>query len=350
MDASLVDVFCQSLFASNHATTTITTYRHIMYRFAVYLEASGKTLLTATESNAEQWLMLHKTESNLSNLTIRSYLVTLKQFYKWAERKGLVEKSPVQHMKFGARPRIPRIPDLQLAMDLLYAPAEPTFVAVRDRSIGLMLSGSGCRISEACSIRLTDLDLERGEFRVEGKGDKERICYLSGAPLDAVAEYVYVYRKKLDPATDHVWVTQDGRPMNARNFQESLRSRATKAGFSKVHYPSGYTRGTLTAHKLRHLFATTLYLNGADLLTIKDLLGHESVSTTQIYTHIVGDQRRKAHMLFPGNLTPSPTIPEREVGDGVGAARTTTGDRSQSIPRVLTRGIPENVLPFRPFA
>jgi site-specific recombinase XerD len=348
MQPTIVDAFCHSLFAANVAETTIKTYRNTIVRLDLFLATRGTKLMDAAESDIEQWLVYLKSVLRLESLTVRSYLVAAKQLYKWAERKRLIERSPAQFLRFGARIKQPRIPEIQIVMDLLYAPPSPLPTGIRDRALSLMIISSGCRISEACGMRMEDLDIPFGKFRVTGKGDKDRICLLDGEPLEAVAEYIETSRQRFRPTTDHVWITQYGGPMAPKDFRRTLETRLSLAGLPKHTYPSGKTRNAITPHKLRHLFATTLYRRGADLLAIRDLLGHESIATTQIYTHACGDDLRRTHSLFPSNWTRPPADPSIEVASGrVLLPSTSTGGKHKTANPFTTEGLPKNLIPFR---
>lgn len=341
-----VDAFCQSLYAANRSKMTIVTYEKTLKRLDSYMESRGVPILDTKESDIERWMTLLKKERLVSDMSIRSYLVAVKQFFLWAERKELVPKSPAKYLKFSAKPRIPRIPDLQLVMDLICAPPHPIPTGYRDRALSMMILGSGCRISEACGLLLPDLDLPDGQFHVLGKGRKERVCYLAGSPLDAVTDYVYSHRPRLSPKTDHVWVTQNGDPLLPKDVRRAMETRFASADLPKHHFPSGATRSAITPHKLRHIFATTLLRNGADLLAIRDLLGHSSIATTQIYAHIDGDHKRRAHALFPKLWTPPPTNPQEGVSEGANAADATLVGPLKSTADWEISKLPENILRF----
>lgn len=347
MPFPFADQFSRTLMAKNRSAITIHSYLGILSRMAKFLESRGVAVEAAQESHIEQWLVSLKTESNLTNLTIRSYLVACRVFYLWCERQGVVSRSPAKYLKFGAHLPIPRIPDLQTTMDLICAPPAVPVTGHRDRAMAMLILGSGCRIMEVCGMRLQDMDLRSGRFRVLGKGAKERFCFLSGDPLEAMTEYITIYRPQLNPKTDHLWVTQYGSPLKTQDFRRTLETRLAAAGFEKTTYPSGATRNAITPHKLRHLFASTLRDRGADLMDIRDLLGHASIESTQIYIHRSTQHLQEAHGLFPKRWTPPPTSPQGGAIDGGAGVRgaATTGLAKHGYPQPI-QGLPKNAIPF----
>jgi site-specific recombinase XerD len=151
-----------------------------------------------------------------------------------------------------------------------------------------MLFSTGLRVSELCSLN-SDLDLTRDELSVRGKGEKVRVVFLSPASKEVVREYL----KIRDDMEEALFV--DGRHklmhrITPRDVQRHLKSYVTRAGITSV----------VTPHTLRHAFATDLLSNGADIRSVQQLLGHASINTTQIYTHITDSHLREIHRKYHG--------------------------------------------------
>jgi len=156
---------------------------------------------------------------------------------------------------------------------------------LRDRALLELLYGCGLRASEACGLRIADVDADGGTVRVTGKGGKERIVPLGGAAADALGRYLRTGRPRLGrPATDRVFVSVRGRPLGPTDVRRALRRELDAAGLAQR-----------PPHALRHTFATHLLEHGADLRSIQELLGHASVGTTQVYTHVSVRHLRAAH-------------------------------------------------------
>jgi len=159
---------------------------------------------------------------------------------------------------------------------------------LRDRAILELLFSTGLRVSELCALN-ADIDLSRDELSVRGKGEKVRVVFLSNTAKDAVRAYLKA-RKDMDEA-----LFLDGRSnkmhrISPRDVQRHLKSYVARAGITSV----------VTPHTIRHVFATDLLSNGADLRSVQALLGHANISTTQIYTHITDTHLRDIHKTFHG--------------------------------------------------
>ena len=156
---------------------------------------------------------------------------------------------------------------------------------LRDRALLELLYGCGLRASEACGLRTADVNADEGFVRVTGKGGKERIVPLGGAAADALGRYLREGRPRLGPAAgDRVFVSVRGRPLGPTDVRRALRRELAAAGLAQR-----------SPHALRHTFATHLLEHGADLRSIQELLGHASVGTTQVYTHVSVRHLRAAH-------------------------------------------------------
>ncbi|MDP3143257.1 MAG: tyrosine-type recombinase/integrase [Candidatus Omnitrophota bacterium] len=176
---------------------------------------------------------------------------------------------------------------------LLNAPDEFSFKALRDRAILELLFSTGLRVSELCALNRDSINLKSGEFAVRGKGDKVRLVFLSETAKTALKNYLEK-RRDVDEA---LFVRNIKNPAKLDNLRLTSRSverlvqyYAAKAGLSKK----------VTPHTLRHSFATDLLMNGADIRSVQELLGHSSITTTQIYTHITNKQLREVHQTFHG--------------------------------------------------
>jgi site-specific recombinase XerD len=162
--------------------------------------------------------------------------------------------------------------------------AEPR--ALRDRALLELLYGCGLRASEACGVRIRDLDIAHRRLRVTGKGDKQRMVPLGGAAAQALTTYLQSARPALAGARgdDHLFLSVRGRPLQPSDVRRALQAALRREGL-----PSR------SPHALRHSFATHLLEGGADLLSIQEMLGHASVATTQVYTHVSVRHLKSAH-------------------------------------------------------
>ena len=169
-------------------------------------------------------------------------------------------------------------------------------VSLRDRAILELLFSTGLRVSELANLKIEQVNLKREEFTVRGKGGKLRIVYISSTAKDALQAYL---AKRRD-ASPYLFVCHDraqkGRAQHAgltpRSIQRLVEHYAVQAGITKH----------ITPHTLRHTFATDLLMGGADIRSVQSMLGHASITTTQIYTHITNQQMKEVHRKFHGKL------------------------------------------------
>lgn len=220
-------------------------------------------------------------------------LATLKSFYAHAARGGLIAVDPAEAL---AAPRtgrrLPRVLTVEQARRLVEAPEGDTPAALRDRAMFELMYGVGLRVSELLELPLERLDLEARLLRVVGKGTKERLLPLGGAAGRALSAWLADGRPRLrSPRTrahSRVFVNARGGPLGRMGFWKILRGHAQRVGLPADLHP----------HTLRHSFATHLLEGGADLRVVQELLGHASITTTQIYTEVDRDFLHEVHRSF----------------------------------------------------
>ena len=214
----------------------------------------------------------------LKKKTQNYYLIALRAFLKYLAKRGLKALSPevIELARVGER-SIDLITPQELTR-LLDTPDRETLVGLRDKAILETLFSTGLRVSELCSLP-RDLDLKADEFSIRGKGEKIRVVFLSNEAKEAINTYL---DKRKDIDNDLMF------PMTARSVQRLIKRYAIKAGIGKK----------VTPHLVRHMFATDLLGNGADLRSVQMLLGHSNISTTQIYTHVTDKQLKETHKKF----------------------------------------------------
>jgi site-specific recombinase XerD len=209
--------------------------------------------------------------------------------YAWLFARGVTERDPAAVVPGPRRPRMlpPTFKGSELE-ELLDGSFPPGPAGLRDRALLELLYGSGLRASEACSARLRDLDLARGQLRVTGKGNKQRVVPIGGACAEALENWLRDGRPGMagDSGSDRLFVSVRGNALAASDIRRTLSRTLRRAGLP-----------ARSPHALRHSFATHLLENGADLRSIQELLGHASVATTQVYTHVSVRHLKSAHSL-----------------------------------------------------
>ena len=219
------------------------------------------------------------------------YLIALRAFLKFLRKRGIESLSP-------ERIELAKVPERSLDListaeleRLLAAPDVTTATGLRDRAILELFFSTGLRLSELCALSIDDVDLNRDEFSVRGKGDKVRVVFLTDAAKQAIKLYL-ASRKDMDDAL----FVQTG-PRAQRGAELRLSPRAIQRLMKQAAITAGITR-KVTPHVLRHSFATDLLRNGADLRSVQALLGHAHIATTQIYTHVTDAHLREVHKKF----------------------------------------------------
>ncbi|TVQ61918.1 MAG: tyrosine recombinase XerC [Phycisphaerales bacterium] len=227
-----------------------------------------------------------------SPATMARKIATLRSFYKWAEKRGLVGANPMTLIRTPRQSkRLPKAITIEQIELLLSAPDDKDVLGARDRAILETLYSTGIRISELVGLNIDDLD-ETGEaLRVRGKGKKERLVPLGSHALVAIRKYAAMlrsderFREAAAGADKPLFVNKHAGRLSSRSVRRKLDKYLKEVGLD----PS------ISPHTLRHSFATHLLDNGADLRSVQELLGHQSLSTTQIYTHLTSQRLRDAY-------------------------------------------------------
>ncbi|MES2202497.1 MAG: tyrosine recombinase XerC [candidate division FCPU426 bacterium] len=288
----------------NFSLRTKISYRSDLLQLLEYLSKTGRDC-SPDDFNTETaraflvWCREVKGHSEASRARRAS---AIRHFYGYLLDNGHIKTNPISNLKSGKIPkRLPRPLAETEMIRLLNAPDAGTFSGIRDRAAMEFLYGSGLRISELCSMTFGSLDLQNSNgasLRVLGKGNKGRLVPLSQASLRALAEYL---RRREQKSKDKgpravIFLGDRGKPLLPRALQQNLKKYLMTAGLDP----------NLTPHKLRHSFATHLLDHGADIRVIQELLGHESLATTQIYTKVSGSRAaeayRKAHPRDQGGM------------------------------------------------
>jgi len=273
------------------SSNTVSAYRRDLVKFDEFAGKRKLSLEAVSRDDLVDFLAgLYR--QKLESKTVARHLVTLRNFFRFAQIQDLISEDPSVNLD---SPKIRRsLPDylrLEEVERLLSQPDVKTPIGLRDRAMLEVLYSTGLRVSELTGLRVTDLDAKVGCVRCIGKGDKERIVPAGKKALAVVEKYLRDARPKLlgkvagSPA---LFVNRRGAPLSRVGVWKILSAYGRQAGM----------RMPLTPHMLRHSFATHLLERGADLRSVQLMLGHADISTTQIYTHVVEERLKqiyKAH-------------------------------------------------------
>lgn len=283
----------------NRAGRTLVNYNRYLDRFirwlGEYLKKAEVESKDITEDNIRKYrIYLNRLAKDgtepLKKITQDYHIIALRGFLKFLGKHKISVPTP-DKIELGKthRKEIEFLEKSEVER-LLESPKGTSLEKLRDKAILEILFSSGLRVSELVSLNRDNFSLEKNEFTVEGKGDKRRVVFLS----EAAQKALYMYLKKrqdTDPALfvrHHKAKDNDNLRLSVRTIQRIVKKYATRAGITKDIHP----------HTLRHSFATDLLQNGADIRSVQALLGHSSISTTQVYTHITDKHLREIHQEF----------------------------------------------------
>ncbi|MDB6022004.1 MAG: Tyrosine recombinase XerC [Pedosphaera sp.] len=303
---TLVEDFLQFLrHERGQSEHTQKTYSALLLHFVAWARTQNLTDWKSVELPHLMSFLLHERERplvnqekdsprRLSSESVYLEVAALRAFYKFTENEKLLPVNVAEHLSLPRRwKRLPKsLTDAEIKQLLKPADASvaETPPSLCDRAILELAYASGLRLAELRGVRLEQLHLEAGFINVIGKGNKERVVPLGRKAVEAINIYLEKGRPKLvtprSPA--NLFLTRRGTPFAAVTMWLRIRKRAKHAGITR----------NLTPHMLRHSFATHLLEHGADLRVIQELLGHASISTTEIYTHVAGNRLREVHKKF----------------------------------------------------
>jgi integrase/recombinase XerC len=231
------------------------------------------------------WLM----EQGVAKASIARKLSAIRSFYRYLAREEILPDNPLREASAPKLDRrLPSFLTIEETVRLLKAPDLASPQGLRDRAIIELIYAAGLRVSELVKINLEQINLDSGEIRVWGKGSKERLVLIGEPAAMALANYLRQGRPKLlsKKGGDALFLNRYGSRLSERIVQMILEKYAALAGLNKRVYP----------HLLRHTFATHMLDGGADLRVVQELLGHASLASTQIYTHVTKSQARKVYL------------------------------------------------------
>jgi integrase/recombinase XerD len=286
-----VDAFVAYAAGECHlAENTVAAYRRDLEHFVEWLQQRDILGLSIRDL-ADYVGWLHGRE--LAPASIARHIVSLKVFFRYLQLEGAMRDNLAELL--GSQKlweRVPKVLSVEQIDRLFAAPGRTDACWRRDRALLELLYATGCRASELSNLRLCDVHLDEGFCICRGKGDKERLVPLNVRAVEAVRAYLQHERPKLASQSrstaDWVLLSYRGRRLRRERIWELLKRYASRVGVPPEISP----------HSLRHSFATHLLAGGADLRLVQEMLGHASIATTQIYTHVDPSRLKAVHKKF----------------------------------------------------
>lgn len=273
----------------NASQYTLRNYRREIEEFLEFLKTKSITTWDKVDKEVIRDYLAWLTAEDYAKASIARRLSELRSFCRYLMRERVLDHNPFDAVSAPKVPkRLPRYLSTDEVKNLLSAPDIGDSQGLRDRAMLELLYAAGMRVSELVNLNLSDIDSGRAQIKVLGKGNKERMVLVGRPAMRAVMTYIREGRPKLigKKTSNAIFLNRFGSRLTVRSVQMGLAKYAMKAGI----------KGEVTPHVLRHTFATHLLDGGADLRAVQELLGHESLSTTQIYTHVSQARAREVYL------------------------------------------------------
>jgi len=285
--------FLQSMkIEKNSAVLTLRGYEKDIRQFFAFLDSNGHELKDLNYLTLRQYLALLK-EKKYARSSIARKMSAIKSFLKFLKREGILSNNNWEIVSTPKKEKkLPKFLYVDEVLELLNAPRKNEILGRRDWAILEVLYSTGIRVGELAALTLFSVDLEEGYIKVRGKGCKERIVPVGKYALQALAVYLEKSRPVLEARQKET--EEKSTALFLNRFGGDLTERSIRRLVQK--YGIKTNKSSLSPHILRHSFASHLLNAGADLRAVQELLGHASVSTTQIYTHITREELKRTYL------------------------------------------------------
>lgn len=306
LDELITDFLEYCEIEKGHSELTIRNYDHYLRRFLDFLQegrARSVTPRVITQDTIRSYrLYLNRLDGingeQMKKITQNYHLIAIRAFLKYLSKRDVVSLAPEKIELADAKRKQIGFLEPREVEDLFAAPAKfekKAEVAARDTAIMETLFSTGLRVSELCNLDRDKVNLERREFSIRGKGGKDRVVFISPSAAGAISSWLKYRKDSAKPLFIHFSGLKDEEEgdfmrLTPRSIQRLIAKWAKLAGITK----------RVTPHVLRHSFATDLLINGADIRSVQAMLGHSSITTTQMYTHVTDQQLREVHKAFHG--------------------------------------------------
>lgn len=286
----LIEQFLEALEYERGASAhTVRAYRQDLGQFVKLLDIKSDADLKGATGVGVRTFLAKLNEAGCSKRSSARKLASVRALYKYLCRRKYIKSNPASVVRAPKLDKkLPAFLDVQEVARLLDAPEREGFAGLRDRAILETLYSTGMRVGELAGMDVSDIDRRGGVVRVLGKGRKERLAPLGRYALSAIADYLAVREAHFsgkDFQANAVFLNKHGGRLTTRSIERLIEKYVLVAGLSKKAGP----------HTLRHSFATHMLNAGADLRSVQELLGHASLSTTQIYTHVTHERLKKVY-------------------------------------------------------
>ena len=270
----------------NYSENTIEAYKRDLNEYFLYLKENNKDYLNMDYESIRKYLS-YLTDKKDTNSTISRKISSLRGFYSYLRLNEFIKNNPFKLINLPKKEqKLPRFFYYNELEELFNACDTSTSLGQRNLAILEVLYATGTRVSEFINIKLEDINFKEKQIKVLGKGNKERIVFLGEYAVDALQDYLndgYLFLNRYN--LDYVFLNHLGNKITRRGIEDILTKLIKKTSIDKKISP----------HMIRHSFATHLLNEGCDLESVQEMLGHESISATAIYTHVTDDRIKEIY-------------------------------------------------------
>lgn len=287
MDAEAQRFLDYLLVERGLAKNTLASYGHDISQFAEFSKDAGVESCSEISEDLMTRYLARLRAENYAATSVARKLAAIRTFLKFLQREGDLQSDPAYLLE-NPRPSkpLPKTLTEDEVVSLLRQPDSKEINGIRDRAMLETLYATGLRVSELVNLRAEDVNLAVGFIRCIGKGSKERIVPIGEVAVDMIGQYLSKCRPAFAKGrSEYLFLTNRGKPMTRVGFWKIIKRHTLAAGITK----------NITPHMLRHSFATHLLEHGADIRSIQEMLGHASITTTQVYTHVTRDHLREVY-------------------------------------------------------
>lgn len=288
------------------SANTLQSYARDIAKLKAWADQQRKPIEKLERKDLREWIA-RMSRDGLSPSSVTRAVSAARGFFRFLMLDNHIEKHPAEDLRSPQRPSpLPKFLSEEEMERLLLAPDIQTDVGVRDRALLELMYAAGLRVSEACGLRVADLELDAALIRCHGKGNKERRIPIGKSAVHWLQRYLALRKQSGNEGKPQLFLHR-GRLMTRQNAWSIIKAYAATAGVPDI-----------SPHTLRHSFGTHLMQHGADSRSVQALLGHADISTTEIYTHITGQHMRKAYDRFHPRARASTGSVRSPSGDGSG--------------------------------
>lgn len=276
------------------STNTLTAYRNDITRYVGYLEQEKKMTEPRQIAVADirEFLDHLCAHYSLNELSQARNISSIRSFHLYLQQENHVQSNPAELIDLPkVQRKLPEVLSFEEIARIFDACTTADNLGIRNRAMLELLYSSGLRVSELVGLRVNQLFLDEGFVRVQGKGSKERLVPLGGEAIDKITVYLQSHRNHVEPqrGSEHIlFLNRRGAKLTRNMIFMIIKKLCEEVGITK----------NVSPHTFRHSFATHMIEGGADLMAVKEMLGHESVTTTEIYLHMDGNYLREVHAEF----------------------------------------------------